>query len=150
MSKDNRSGIPGKDSFGLLDFLLRWLAAFLLVFLTYNPSGWSYVHWVKDALSNDGLGPVHFLAGALLIAGWSIFIVATRRSLGDLGLFLGAVVLALLVWFLVDLGWLGFDSVTAVSWVVLVCVSVLLGLGLSWSHVWRRMTGQLEVDDAHD
>lgn len=150
MSKDKRSDTFGRDSFGLVDFLLRWLAAIVLVFLTYNPSGWSYVHWVKNVVNDGGLGPVHFLAGAVLIAGWSIFIVATRRSLGDLGLFLGAAVLALLVWFLVDLGWLGFDSITAISWVVLVCVSVLLALGLSWSHVWRRMTGQLEVDDAHD
>jgi len=141
---------PGKDSFGLTDFLLRWLAAIALVLATYNPSGWSYVHWVKSAISESGPGPVHFLAGALLIAGWSIFIVATRRSLGDLGLLLSIAVLAALVWFLVDLGWLGFDSVTAVSWVVLACVSVLLALGLSWSHVWRRMTGQLEVDDADD
>jgi hypothetical protein len=150
VSKDKRSDTSGRDSFGLVDFLLRWLAAIVLVFLTYNPSGWSYVHWVKNVVNDGALGPLHFLAGAVLIAGWSIFIVATRRSLGDLGLFLGAAVLALLVWFLVDVGWLGFDSITAISWVVLVCVSVLLALGLSWSHVWRRMTGQLEVDDAHD
>jgi len=26
----------------------------------------------------------------------------------------------------------------------------LLAVGLSWSHVWRRLTGQFEVDDGDD
>jgi hypothetical protein len=31
--------------------------------------------------------------------------------------------------------------------VILVILSVMLAVGLSWSHVWRRMTGQFEVDE---
>ena len=26
----------------------------------------------------------------------------------------------------------------------------LLSIGLSWSHIWRRLTGQFSVDDAED
>jgi hypothetical protein len=136
------------EPFGFTDFLMRWASALALVLVTYNPTGWSFTHWIKNSFVNSELGPLHFLFGAVLIAGWAIFIVATRRSLGDIGLIIGAAVLAAVVWLLVDLGWLGFNSVTSISWVVLICLSVLLGLGLSWSHIWRRLSGQLEVDDS--
>jgi hypothetical protein len=38
------------------------------------------------------------------------------------------------------------DSVTSVSWIILVSIAFLLAVGVSWSHLWRRLTGQLEVD----
>lgn len=147
MNQNRKSDRAPRSAFGLMDFFLRWIAALILVLLSYNPSGWSYTHWVKRAFGASELGPLHFLAGAVLLGGWTIFIVATRRSLGDVGLWIGAAILAALVWLLVDIGWLGFDSIEAISWVLLVCLSVLLALGLSWSHVWRRLSGQLEVDD---
>ena len=48
---------------------------------------------------------------------------------------------------LIDFGILSINSVTAFTWVILVILSVMLAIGLSWSHVWRRLTGQFEVDD---
>jgi hypothetical protein len=42
---------------------------------------------------------------------------------------------------------LDMDTVTSATWVSLFCVALLLAVGLSWSHVWRRLTGQFEVDD---
>jgi len=36
---------------------------------------------------------------------------------------------------------------SALSWVVLVCIAALLAIGLCWSHIWRRLTGQFEVDE---
>jgi hypothetical protein len=144
---DSKSGEKKKEAFGLSDFLVRLAAALLLVLITYNPAGWSYAHWVKNAFADFGLGPVHFLAGAILIAGWAIFIVATRGALGTLGLIIVAAILAALVWLFVDLGWLGFDSVAVVSWVLLICISIVLAVGLSWAHIWRRMSGQLEIAD---
>lgn len=150
MNNETNAHSPRKGAFGFLDFLVRWVGALVLVLLSYNPSGWSYAHWVKSDFAASELGPLHFLAGAVLVAGWAIFIVATRRSLGDLGILIGAAILAALVWLLVDLGWLGFDSVKAISWILLLCISVLLALGLSWSHVWRRLSGQLEVDSPDD
>lgn len=150
MSDKDRNTNKGAGGFGFVDFLVRLAAALVLVLVTYNPTGWSYIHWLKNAFSGDGLGPVHFLAGAVLIAGWTIFFVATRRSLGDLGLVIVAAILATLVWLLVDMGWLGFNSVTSISWVILVCLSVILAVGLSWSHIWRRLSGQFEVDQVSD
>lgn len=128
-------------------FLFRLLAALVLVLATYNPSGHSFFHWLQGALGEGSIGAVHFLAGVVLAIGWTIYGVASFRSLGPLGLTLGAAFFAALVWLLIDFGLLSLESARTVTWIVLVCLSALLAVGVSWSHVWRRLTGQLEVDE---
>ena len=78
--------------------------------------------------------------------GWAILFVATQRSLGTFGLILLAALLGGVVWMFIDIGVLSVASVSALTWVALVCLAVLLAIGLSWSHIWRRVTGQFEVD----
>jgi len=133
--------------FGFTDFLWRWAASLALVLLSYNPAGFSYVHWVRGELGGDGLGAVHFLTGAVLLAGWAVLLVATQRSLGAVGAVLGAAVIGGAIWLLVDLGLVSTESTTAIVWLALIALATLLAVGLSWSHIWRRMSGQLEVDD---
>lgn len=134
-------------SFGMADFLWRWAAALILVFATYNPSGKSYFHWVKNALAGEGLEPLHYFVGVILVAGWTIFVVATGRSLGTLGTVIGAAFIGTGIWLLVDLGVLHAESVSAIAWLALFAAATLLAIGLSWSHIWRRLSGQLEVDE---
>jgi hypothetical protein len=50
------------------------------------------------------------------------------------------------VWLLVDTGVLSLDGVASLSWVVLVVLGLLLGIGLSWSLIRARATGQIEVE----
>lgn len=138
---------PGRQQFGWLSFLLRFVAALLLVLLTYNPSEFSLYSWMSTAFSGDSLGAIHFFICALFLIGWTIFLVATYNSLGPVGVVLGAIFFATLIWMLVDFGILAASSLSAVTWIALVCLAALLAIGLSWSHVWRRMTGQLVVDD---
>lgn len=135
-----------RGAFGLADFLWRWLGALTLVLASYNPSGHSYLHWLRKAVAGGGLGPEHFLVGAALAAAWVVFVVATRNSLGTLGTFVGAAVIGTLIWFLSDIGLVKAGSATAVTWLALIALATLLAVGLSWSHVWRRLSGQLEVD----
>lgn len=132
--------------FTLGSFLWRFAASLALVLATYNPSGYSFIDWVRADLASSSLGPEHLVAGLVLLVGWTILLVATRRSLETLGTVLGVALLAALVWLLIDFGWLELDSFSAIEWVVLVCLALLLAIGLSWSHIWRRLTGQLEVD----
>ena len=142
--------VPNKPASGELTafgFLWRLVASLLLVLSTYNPSGYSYFDWVRLAIRDGELGPEHLIVGILLVIGWTILVVATKRSLETLGTVLGTILLGALVWLLIDFGMLHVDSVSAISWVILVCISVLLTIGLCWSHLWRRLTGQLEVDD---
>ena len=134
--------VKGINWFG---FLLRLLAAFILVFSSYNPSEYSYYHWLSENI--DSLTPMIALAGVLLLIGWTILLRATFRSLGPFGLLLAAAFLGVLLWMMVDWGWFHADSLTAVTYIVLIVLSGILAIGVSWSHIRRRITGQIDVDD---
>jgi hypothetical protein len=135
------------DSFGLVAFLWRWVAATALVLVTFNPSGYSYTHWVQGALSGDGLGAVHYFFGVVLIAAWTVFLVATWKSLEVLGVVILVALIGTGIWLLVDLGLITADSTRAITWLVLFALGLILAVGLSWAHLWRRLSGQLEVDE---
>jgi hypothetical protein len=126
-------------------FLLRFFAAFILVFSTYNPSGYSYYHWVSRNL-ND-LDPLMALAGILLLIGWTIYLRATARSLGAFGLLLAAAFFGTILWLVIDWGLVHVDSVTAITYITLAIMCGILAIGISWSHIRRRMTGQVDVDE---
>lgn len=129
-------------------FLLRFMFALLLVMLTYNPSGYSYSHWLQNSFSD--FGPLLGIAGISLIIGWVIYIRATLRSLGLIGLILAGLFFAAIIWLLIDWGWLGLNNVTAMSWVILVLISAVLAVGISWSHIRRKISGQVDADDVDE
>ena len=129
-------------------FLLRFLFALLLVMLTYNPSEYSYFHWLQNNFSN--FSPMLGLAGISLIIGWVIYLRATLRSLGLIGLTLAALFFAAILWLLIDWGWLGLDNVAVMNWVILTLISAVLAVGISWSHVRRKISGQVDADDVDE
>lgn len=126
-------------------FLLRLSTAMLLVFSTYNPADYSYYHWVSENLSSPT--PLMALAGILLLIGWTIYLRATARSLGAFGLILAAAFFATLLWLVIDWGLVKADSMRAITWIVLFILCGILAIGISWSHIRRRMTGQVDVDE---
>jgi hypothetical protein len=128
-------------------FLWRLAASLVLVLATYNPSPISYFSWLKSGFTGGGLGPAHFVVGVLLLAGWAILIIATRNSLGKGGLLIVAALIGGVVWWLASIGLNVAGNMAVLGWVILICVAFLLAVGLSWSHIWRRLTGQVEVDD---
>ena len=128
----------------------RTLAALLLVVATYNPEGKSYYHWaispLLDGSHTAGPPSVKFLAGLALVAGWAVFLNATRRSIGILG---AALVLAIsggLVWMLMDFGIVSARSARGITYIVMICTALMLAVGMSWSTVSRKMTGQVDTD----
>ena len=56
----------------------------------------------------------------------------------------------LLLWLIVDKGWVGVDNRETITWLVLIGMSGVLAAGISWSHIRRRLTGQLDVDETDD
>jgi hypothetical protein len=147
MSKNTDASTAG---FTVLSFIWRLLAALALVLLTFNPSGYSAYHLTVNSISESTFGPLNLLAIAVLLAGWAVFWMATWRALDTLGVVLAALVLGALIWLLVDLGVITTDSVSAMTWIALVCLAVILAIGVSWSHISRRLTGQLNVDHIED
>ena len=141
-----RDDTVGKEfSFG--GFLARLAGTLVLVLATYNPSGKSFAHWVKADAAAGTLGPEHFVVGILLVIGWVILLTATQQSMGTLGLVLIAALLGGLVWLLIDLGVFSIDSSSELTWIILIALAVALAIGLSWSHVWRRLTGQFDTEE---
>ena len=131
-------------------FVWRFVAALVLVLLTYNPSRESAYHWVTSAIGNSAFGPLHLLLVAVLLIGWAIYWIATWRALGTLGVALAGLLLGAIIWLLFDIGLLKVESVSVITWISLVCLAAVLAIGVSWSHVWRRITGQINVEDVDD
>ncbi|MDC9724544.1 MAG: DUF6524 family protein [Gammaproteobacteria bacterium] len=141
-----------KNNFNGQSFTIRLVFALLLVYLSYNPSGYSFFHWAKEALLGDALAltPAFAMSAVLLLIGWTIYIRATLRSLGGFGLALALSFFAIIVWWLVDIGLLGIDNVSIMTYIVLFLLSAILATGMSWSHLRRRMSGQVDVDEIDD
>jgi hypothetical protein len=119
--------------------------AFLLVLSTYNPSGFSYFHWVVN--STDLFTPYIAISGFLLLIGWGIYANATFNSLGMIGIVLLSALFASLVWLFIYWGWLSLNNFSAMAWVLDLLLGILLGVGICWSHISRRLSGQVDVDD---
>lgn len=124
---------------------VRFLAAVALVFLTYNPEGYSYYHWVSEHLTQ--LSVLMLFVGVVLLIGWAIYLRATFHSLGPLGLVLAIAFFGTLSWLLIDLNLIPTDSVRAVSYLIEFALCGVLTAGVSWSHIRRRITGQVDVDE---
>lgn len=133
---------------GVEGVVIRFVFALVLVFATYNPSAYSYYHWAESVFPK--FTPALAICGLFLIIAWGIYLRATFRSLGVIGLILAAAFFASFVWLFYDLGWLDTNNVGAMTWVVLVIVSLLLAIGMSWSHIRRRLTGQVDIDDVDE
>ena len=126
---------------------LRFLFALLIVFVTYNPEGWSFYDW---AIKNFSIEPLKVIAAIILLIGWVIYLRATFRSLGIVGLVLVTSLCAAFIWLFVDWGWIAKDSSRVISYSALIIVSIILTVGMSWSHIRRRMSGQADMDDVDE
>jgi hypothetical protein len=125
--------------------LWRVALAMVLVLLTYNPTGYSYFHWALTDFTT--FSAVKALAGALLLAGWVFYLRAGLSSLGWLGVILLLLILGAVVWLLVEQKILDPNRPAVLSWVILVVVGLVLGIGMSWSLVRQRLTGQVDILD---
>jgi hypothetical protein len=128
-----------------MGFILRWLAAFALLAATYNPTDYNYIKWVMTL--GDGSISLMVLAGLLLLIGYIIYLRATLRSIGGFGMMLVLALVGALLWVLYDFGVLSLDKAGLNVWLGLLALSLVLGVGLSWSHVRRARSGQADMDD---
>ncbi|MFK7868536.1 MAG: DUF6524 family protein [Roseobacter sp.] len=128
-----------------MSFLTRWAFAFLLVAATFNPTQFNYLRWVF-AHGAQNLS-VAVLIGLVLAVGYIIYLRATLRSIGTGGMMLVLALIGALVWVLYDFGLLRLENQGVTVWLAVVSLSLVLGVGLSWSHIRRALSGQSDVDD---
>ena len=128
-----------------MGFITRWFCAFALLAATFNPTPYNYVTWVRDF---GGMNlSIAVLLGILLAIGYIIYLRATLRSIGVVGMLLVAGLVGAGLWVLYDLGILRLDNASFNVWLALGALSFVLGIGLSLSHVRRAISGQSDVDD---
>jgi hypothetical protein len=128
-----------------MGFLWRWLFALLLLAATYNPTSWNYVTWTLDSWPDQI--PLALLFGLILFIIYVVFVTAVLRGIGILGVILLLALVAALVWVLVDIGWLSLTNPGLNTWIALLALSLVLAMGMYWGILWRRLSGQIEVDD---
>ena len=49
-------------------------------------------------------------------------------------------------WILLDFGIVSANSTRGLTYVVLICTALLLAVGMSWSHLSRKLSGQVDMD----
>ena len=126
-------------------FLLRWVFAILIVLITFNPTHYSLFHWLWP-FTNEQL-PLKILTILVMTVIYIIFLSATFKSIGLLGVILALAVSGTLVWLFIDQGWMSASNYTAFTWILLIVIGTILGIGISWSHIRKKLTGQYDTDD---
>src|SRR5258706_8152040 len=120
----------------------RWLICAVVVFGTYNPSGHSFYHWVRDGGASVQL---RLVVGIFLLAAIVALVRMAFLSIGYRGI---VAVLSLIyggILFRVGLGWFEFLDVDIETYAILLWVSTILGVGISWSFFQRRISGGKDV-----
>lgn len=141
------------EGIGWGGFAARFAFALGLVYATYNPWQVSYVHWVLGVWQ-----PAHesswfsspalkFVIGVVLAIAWVVYATAARRSLGGVGIFLVVALCAGVIWLLVEQDVVNTSSIPALTHVALAVVAIVMAVGMSWSHVRRRISGQVDTDE---
>jgi hypothetical protein len=128
-----------------MGFIIRWIFAFGLLAATYNPTQWNFIRWSTANFETNLSMTVLF--GLILLVGYIIYLRATLRSIGVFGMVLILAVVATLLWVMYDQGLINLDNPTLNTWIAIIALSIVLAVGLSWSIVRRKLSGQADVDD---
>jgi len=128
-----------------MGILLRWLGALILVVATFNPTPWNYIRWVEANWATQT--PLAVFLGLLLGVAMAVYVIATFRSIGAVGVILIAAIFGAGLWVLIDWGVLSLTNSNLNTWLALLALSLILGIGLSWSIIRQRLSGQSSVDE---
>ena len=128
-----------------MGIVLRWLGAFALLSATFNPTPYNFVRWSQANWETQM--PLTVLLGLILGVGYIIYVGATFRSLGAFGMLVIAALCGAVVWVLIDWGVLSLGNSNLTVWLGIFALSLILGIGLSWSILRQRLSGQATVDE---
>ena len=128
-----------------MGIIIRWLGAFLLLAATFNPTQYNFTRWAQTNWQTQM--PLTLLLGILLAIGYIIYVGATFRSLGAFGMIVIAALFGAVIWVLIDYGVLKLGNTNLTVWLGILALSLILGIGLSWSILRQRLSGQATVDE---
>jgi hypothetical protein len=120
----------------------------LLVLGTYNPSGVSVWHWIRQATDWRGMWPVYVVVGLLLIGLWLLFLTSIRKSMSLGGISLIVLIVALLCYLPVHFDTMNVTQ-SSLTWLALCGLIVVVGFGGSFARIRFYLFGQRSVDTVH-
>jgi hypothetical protein len=132
---------------------MRFGFSLVLVYATFNPEGLSFFDWAVKPLFQGDLAlaraqaPLKVLVALVLIGLWTFFLRTTRRSIGWVGGLLVLGIAAVIGWLLIDWHLVRPSSSRAITHLGLFALAIVLTIGMSWSHISRRLSGQVDTDD---
>jgi Family of unknown function (DUF6524) len=131
-----------------MGILLRWLGAFLLLAAIFNPTRWNYVTWARTNWADQM--PLIVFTGLILAVVAMVYLVSTMRSIGILGAIVIVAIFGAGLWVLTDWGLLGLQNSALNIWLGIFALSLILGIGMSWSILRQRLSGQQTTDEVND
>ncbi len=128
--------------------ITRMVVAAIVVFASYNPTGSSIFHWVKN---HDNPTDAWVLLAAIVAILINVaLLIAAWKALGKLGTVIVVIFFAALIYLSLQEGWVSTGNQASIEWLALILYSGFLGIGLSGAILWRRATGQIVTDEADD
>jgi len=91
--------------------------------------------------------PLVVFTGLILAVMAMVYLVATLRSIGILGAIIIAAIFAAGIWVLSDWGLLGLQNSALNIWLGILVLLLILGVGMSWSILRQRLSGQQTTDE---
>jgi hypothetical protein len=122
-------------------FFIRWFAIAALIFGTYNPSGYSYLHWLMEwqqeqlALKAAVGFVIAGLFWLMLVAAWLVLRLIGVVLVSAIGLSL-----MLTAW---QLGLVPPTS-ASIQYLLLAMFATALTFAVSFAHIRFRLTGQVQ------
>jgi uncharacterized protein DUF6524 len=120
--------------------LVRTLACFLLVFATWNPTGYNFIAWAR--YSPWATAPEIAVAGTLLLALHILFARIAWLSLGADGISAALAIMLAGALTLYEFDVIDLWQSTLWPYLLLSGFALLLALGMVWSLLKRRIVGQ--------
>lgn len=101
------------------------------------------MHW----LQSDTAMVYKAAAGVVLLIGWIMYLRATWNSLGAIGTALAVAFFGIMIWLFYEWGFFTLEDSIVIQWMVEFVVVGVLAVGMSWSHIRRRISGQYDTDE---
>lgn len=135
----------GAATKGFSSFLGRFFSASVLVFATYNPTGFSYFHWAlkplylrlttvrtySQLLQVSQEDSLKAFAGVILVIAWLLYARFVRPTYDSFGMTIAIAFFGSLIWVLNAYKILPYHP-HSTSYVTLSIVSLLLATGARW------------------
>lgn len=127
---------------------IPWWGWFCIILFTlyalYNPAEFSIFHMWADRW--EGMLSAKVLITAVIATLVGIIVGATWKSIGLIGCIIIVVLLAVMLWVVVDLGF-ATALVGTAGWITQPIAAVVLTIGLRWARAYRSVTGRLQTDE---